>query len=107
LCRYDISTNQLQDADEFSSRKFIKEDIFKAHRLRHLQANSYGAMFKVKGISKLCKVQAWLNNPDGKEGDQFRDMSIAEFKRYQAEHMQAHLHMKQARAKGQKACRGQ
>jgi hypothetical protein len=44
-------------------------------------------MFNTRTISKLQKVQAWLNDPKGKSGDQFRNMSIAEFKKYEEERL--------------------
>jgi hypothetical protein len=59
-------------------------------------------MFKVKGVTKLSKVQAWLDNPEGKEGDQFQDISIAKFKCYQLECTQTHILETQSKAKGKK-----
>jgi hypothetical protein len=64
-------------------------------------------MFKVKGVAKLSKVQAWLDNPEGKEGDRFQDMSIAEFKRYQADRMRTHIQEKQSKAKGKKCAQSE
>jgi hypothetical protein len=60
---------------------FTKDDVLKALRLGHSQASSDANLFKGLG-SKLDKVHAWMENPDGTEGKQFRDMSIQEFKQY-------------------------
>jgi hypothetical protein len=44
-------------------------------------------MFSTKIVSKLPKVKAWLDDPDSTAGDRFRDMPIAEFKKYQEEQL--------------------
>lgn len=72
---------QLPEYERFPKRLFTKDDVLKALRLGHSQASSDANLFKGLG-SKLDKVRAWMENPEGTEGKQFRDMSIQEFKQY-------------------------
>jgi hypothetical protein len=81
--------------------KFTKEDMFKALRLGHSHGNSYGSLFNPRTVKKLPKVQAWLNNPMGKAGERFHNMTISEFWRYQEEHLR-HGRAKDVRGEGKK-----
>lgn len=81
--------------------KFTKEDVFKALRLGHSQGNAYGSLFNLRTVKKLPKVQAWLNDPMGKAGEKFRDMTISEFWRYQEEHLRR-VRAKDVKGKGKK-----
>jgi hypothetical protein len=75
--------------------------VFKALRLGHSQGNAYGTLFNPRTISKLPKVQAWLNDPSGKAGDKFRNMTISEFRRYTEERVHQR-HAKDVKGKGKK-----
>lgn len=70
------------DSKEFPGKAFVKDEVFKALRLGHSQANSYASMFSSRAISKLPKIKAWVGDPGGTEGDQYRDMTMSEFKEY-------------------------
>lgn len=77
------------DYAEFAKKKFIKDDVFKALKLGHSQANSYASMFNPRTVAKLPKIKTWLADPEGTAGERFRNMTIAEFKRYQSQHINA------------------
>src|ERR1700759_5725038 len=77
------------DYAEFAKKKFIKDDVFRALKLRHSQANSYASMFNPQTVVKLPKIKTWLADPDGTAGEWFRNMTITEFKRYQSQHVNA------------------
>jgi hypothetical protein len=59
-------------------------------------------MFSTKVLSKLPKVKAWIDDPDGKVGDRFRDMAIAEFKKYQEEHLSNYKRDRESKAGGKR-----
>ncbi|KAI9061586.1 hypothetical protein FKP32DRAFT_1575676 [Trametes sanguinea] len=71
------------DAGVLAGRTFVKEDILKALRLGHSQANSDANLFKRKVLDKLPELQAWYDDPAGPEGKRFRSMTVKEFEAYQ------------------------
>lgn len=66
----------------FAGRAFVKEDILKALRLGHSQANSDANLFKQKVLDKLPKLQEWYNNPDGPQAKRFSNMTVKEYGAY-------------------------
>ncbi|KAJ2993786.1 hypothetical protein NUW54_g7662 [Trametes sanguinea] len=76
-------TSDYADAGVLAGQTFVKEDILKALRLGHSQANSDANLFKKKVLDKLPELQAWYDDPAGPEGKRFRSMTVKEFEAFQ------------------------
>ena len=61
---------------------FVKDDVTESLNIGHSMAGADTALFKPQIVRRLPKPKAWVKKPDGKEGDEFRDMTPSEFKTY-------------------------
>jgi hypothetical protein len=75
---------------------FIKDDVTESLNIGHSMAGADAALFKPQILRKLPKLKAWVEKPDGKEGDEFRDMTPSEFKTYIKDRIERYNERKQS-----------
>ncbi|KAL7277985.1 hypothetical protein ACG7TL_007938 [Trametes sanguinea] len=81
---YQIPEADYDDAGVFAGRHFVKEDILRALRLGHSQANSDASLFRRQDLDRLPELDEWYKDPEGPHAKRFAHMTIKEFEAYKA-----------------------